>query len=65
MEMNNVFEFEGGEIRVWIEQESIHLVACDKTHQDPVELSADTARELAAKLKELADWIDNRKVVHP
>jgi hypothetical protein len=30
-----------------------------------VELSADTARELAAKLKELADWIDNRKVVHP
>ncbi len=57
MQTNDMFEFEAGEIRLWIEQESIHLRACDKS-QDPVELSSDTARQLADKLKELADLID-------
>lgn len=57
--MNNVFEFEGGEIKVWIEQEQIHIIACDKSYRDPVELTANTARELAAKLTELADLIGN------
>lgn len=58
MQTTDVFEFEGGEIRVWIEQESIHIRACDKSH-DPVELTSDTARQLAEKLKELADSIDS------
>ncbi len=57
MHTKDVFEFEGGEIRVWIEQEAIHLRACNK-HQDPIELSSDTARQLGDKLKELADSID-------
>ena len=56
-QMNNGFEFEGGEIQVWIEQEQIHIIACDKKYRDLVELKADTARELAAKLLDLADRI--------
>lgn len=61
MQMGKIFEFEGGEIRVWVEQESIHIVACDKDYRDPVELTADAARQLAAKLEELADRIDELK----
>jgi len=63
--MDNVFEFEGGEIKVWIEQESIHIVACDERHRDPVELTVDAARGLAAKLKELADRIEGRPAFPP
>jgi hypothetical protein len=61
MQMNSVFEFEGGQIRVWIEQETIHMLACDTSlsYRDPVELTASSARVLAAKLKELADRIDD------
>ena len=57
--MNNVFEFEGGQIQVWVEQESIHMLACDisLSYRDPVELTASSARALAAKLNELADTI--------
>ena len=58
MEFDDVFELEGGQIRVWIEQESIHLLACDVSHRDPVELTAGSARAFAAKLKELADVIE-------
>jgi hypothetical protein len=57
MQTSSVFEFEGGEVRVWIEQEAIHMLACDITRRDPVELTASGARALAAKLKELADSI--------
>lgn len=56
--MNKVFEFEGGGIKVWIEQESIHLRAGHECYRDPVELTSDTARQLAEKLKEMADVID-------
>jgi hypothetical protein len=55
---NDVFEFEGGEVKVWIEQESIHIHACDKRHRDPVELTSNSARQLAKKLEELANAID-------
>jgi hypothetical protein len=58
MRTNSVFEFEGGDIRVWIEQESIHIRAWDENHRDPVELTSDSARQLAEKLNELADVID-------
>ncbi len=58
MQMTDVSEFEGGQIRLWIEQEAIHMLACDMNHRDPVELTGGSARELAAKLNELADTID-------
>jgi hypothetical protein len=59
MQSSSVFEFEGGQIRVWIEQEAIHMHACDisVSYRDPVELTASSARELAAKLIELAGSI--------
>ena len=53
---NHMFESEGGEIRAWIEQESIHLLECDK-NLDPVELTSDTTRQLAETLKQFADKI--------
>jgi len=59
LDKNSLFEFEGGEVQIWIEQESIHMFACDKSFNDPVELTADTARRLAQKLVELADLIDH------
>jgi len=59
VQKNNIFEFEGGDVRVWIEQDSIHILACDKTYKDPIELTTDTARQLAQKLNELADTIDH------
>ncbi len=57
--MNKVFEFEDGQVRVWIEQEAIHMFACDISlgFQDPVELTGSSARALAAKLIELAEAI--------
>ena len=57
MKMSNVFEFEGGEIQLWIEQESLHMRACSGAG-DPIEITSATARDLAEKLKELADLID-------
>jgi hypothetical protein len=56
---SNQFEFEAGEVQIWVEQESIHIFACDKSHRDPVELTADSARQLAQKLNEFADLIDH------
>jgi len=55
---NNVFEFESGDVQMWIEQESIHILACDENYRDPVELTPDTARQVAQKLNELADLIE-------
>jgi hypothetical protein len=57
--MSEVFEFEGGNVRVWIEQEAIHMRACDMSNRDPVELTGSSARALAAKLIELADRVDD------
>jgi Zn ribbon nucleic-acid-binding protein len=55
--MSEVFKFEGDQVQVWIEQEVIHLRAVDMGYRDPVELTGNSARELAAKLIELADSI--------
>ena len=52
------FELMDGEIRVWIEQESIHLLACGLKYRDPVELTPQHARELANKLLGFADLVD-------
>ncbi|MGA2849780.1 MAG: hypothetical protein ABSE46_12350 [Terracidiphilus sp.] len=55
--MREVFKFEGDQVQLWIEQEVIHLRAVDMGYRDPVELTASSARALAAKLIELADRI--------
>lgn len=46
------------DVRIWIEQEAIHIVAFDPRYHDPVELTAGMARQLAAKLLGMADEID-------
>jgi hypothetical protein len=53
-----IFELVNGDVRLWVEQETIHLAAFDRPHCDPVELSTKMARALAAKLKEMADKLD-------
>ncbi|HZL36259.1 MAG TPA: hypothetical protein VFC78_13155 [Tepidisphaeraceae bacterium] len=52
------FELMNGDVRIWIEQESIHIAASDRTHHDPVEITAKMARALAAKLDEMAASLD-------
>jgi len=52
------FDLMNGAVRVWIEQETIHLVAFDRPHHDPVELTSAMARRLAAALKDMADGLD-------
>lgn len=49
--------FAEGEVTVRIEQDAIHLKAIT-SHGDPVELTSDEARELAAALLELATRCD-------
>ena len=53
-----VQSFAGGEVYFWIEQESsIHLKAVSP-HGDPVELTAEDAREIAAALIAAAEKIE-------
>jgi hypothetical protein len=54
-----VFRLMGDQIRVWIEQESIHMLACDVKYGDPVELTGSMARELAVALEEMAGQLDD------
>jgi hypothetical protein len=53
------FELFNGDVRVWIEQEAIHMVARDPRSHDPVELTEAMARRLAAVLLELAARLDD------
>ena len=46
-------------IRIWIEQEAIHLKAID-SYGDPVELTGASAKQLAARLMEMADRLDDQ-----
>jgi hypothetical protein len=48
-----------GEVRVWVEQEEIHMIAHDPQHHDPVELTPSMARQLASVLLEMADRLDD------
>lgn len=50
-------ELMNGDVRVWAEQDAIHLVAFDRAHHDPVELTGKMARALAKKLNEFADTL--------
>jgi hypothetical protein len=49
-----VFELMEGAIRVWVEQEAIHIIAFDRPHLDPVELTSSMARQLADALTKMA-----------
>ena len=42
--------FAGGEVQFWIEQDSSIQLRAVSSHGDPVELTADEAREVAAAL---------------
>ncbi len=53
----SAFELLDGDVRVWIEQEAIHIIAVDR--RDPVELTEVMARELAAALLEMAAQLDD------
>jgi hypothetical protein len=55
----NSFEFMDGDVKVWIEQEGIHLLACDRIHRDPVELTPQLARRLADCLNRMADQTED------
>ncbi len=51
-------KFSEGDVSLWVDPNgAIHLKACD-TFGDPIELTADEARELAQALQELADQHD-------
>ena len=53
-----MFELLDGEVRAWIDQEGIHIIAGDLQHGDPTELTANMARALATELRRLADILD-------
>lgn len=55
---DQVFELHNGDIRVWLEQEAIHLRASDGKTGDPVELTSANARSLANKLIQFADRLE-------
>jgi len=52
-----VFQLLDGDLRVWIEQESIHVVAFDRPYNDPVELTRSMALRLAAELTRMANQL--------
>ena len=49
------FESEGGEVRCWVEDERVIFLKAVTQHGDPVELTGEAARALAAALIEMAD----------
>jgi hypothetical protein len=54
-----VFELMDGAVRVWVEQEAIHMIAVDRPHLDPVELTASMAKRLAEALTKMAEQLDD------
>jgi hypothetical protein len=57
-EKRDSFELMDGDVRVWIEQEAVHIRAIEQISGDPVELTSDMARQLADALDRLADQAD-------
>lgn len=52
------FKLMDGDVRVWIEQEAIHLIAIDRSSfKDPVELTSTMAIELAEVLLGMASQL--------
>jgi len=56
MERQTEYSLSDGEVRVWIEQEAIHIKAAYGPN-DPAELTKDQALELSEALKRLAAQI--------
>jgi hypothetical protein len=56
--MSKQFEMSDGEVRLWIEQESLHLRAADE-HGDPIELTKEEAVKLAEALLGFSKEIDS------
>ena len=56
--MTQQIEVSDGEVRLWIEQESLHLRAAD-SHGDPVELTKEEAIKLAEALVDFAAKVDD------
>jgi hypothetical protein len=54
--MSKKFETSDGQIRLWIEQDSLHLRASD-AYGDPVELTKEEAAKLAEALLKLSKEI--------
>jgi hypothetical protein len=50
----DVFTLLDGDVRAWVDQDSIMLKAKDGKFDDPVELTPKEARRLAAALEEFA-----------
>lgn len=51
------FQISEGEVRVWLEQEAVHIKAVER-HRDPVELTKDEAIELGEALLKIAQEIE-------
>ena len=59
MEEHKYKEFDNGNVYMWLEQDSsVMLKASDKAYNDPVELNAREAREMANYLLLLADNLE-------
>ena len=56
--MNKQFELSNGDVRLWLEQESLHLIAVD-SNGDPVELSKNEVIKLGETLLKFAEEIDD------
>ena len=52
------FELMEGEVRVWIDQDSIHIISGDLRYNDPTELTSEMARILSAELERLANILE-------
>jgi hypothetical protein len=51
------FELLNGDVRVWIEQETIHMLAVDR--RSPVELTEDMAKDLGVALLEMVAQLED------
>jgi hypothetical protein len=48
----------GGDVYLWLEQESSVMLKAVTSSGDPVELEEEDARQLAAVLLRFADWLE-------
>ena len=58
MKKNDIEEFLGGEVAFWVEQDQSISIKAVTSYGDPVELTADEARNIGKRLMKLADKIN-------
>ena len=56
-----VNQFSAGEVYFWLEQDSSIMLKAQTAHGDPVELTADEARDIASALSAMAQKLDAMK----